>query len=244
MKRHSVHIGNTRYEDGAIPDIRYGVADAELLAECFREAAGFDEVAVVADARRAEMWDALETATSGLDAGGLLVVTFSGHGMHCGSGLGLGGVDERLALACKGSFGVPVEAVTELARTRGIGLALFLDCCPHEGAGTRNIRINEGVDSARRERDLCIISDGSDGDGAGLFMAVPDVSLESEELGHGLFSLAVERSVRSSLAAGEGVLDKRFADRLDHELVELSKGLPVRVRCQSTMAGGRLRLRE
>ena len=54
MRRHSVHIGNTRYEDEAIPDIRHCVADAEMLAACFREVAGLDEVEMVADARRAE----------------------------------------------------------------------------------------------------------------------------------------------------------------------------------------------
>ncbi|MCB9693661.1 MAG: caspase family protein [Alphaproteobacteria bacterium] len=87
-RRIAVVTGVDAYDDPAFPDLVHAGDDATALAEVFRSArgGGFDEVVLLKDATRAELFDALRVLGTSVRRNDQVVVYFSGHGTRVPDG--------------------------------------------------------------------------------------------------------------------------------------------------------------
>lgn len=74
---HALVIGNSRYQ--SLPALKTARADAEAVAEVLRTGYGFD-VALLADATRADVFDAMDRLRARLEDGDNLLMYYAGHG--------------------------------------------------------------------------------------------------------------------------------------------------------------------
>lgn len=201
MKRHSIHIGIDRYEDKGIQDLPFCTADARLLASFFTDVAEYESVSTLHNPTRVAVLDAVADETAQLGQGDLLVVTFSGHGFRMNGKSSLCAADTRMHFFLEGVDGVPIGLIRELARDSECDCALFIDACPAEGMGTRDIAVDCGS-GEQSGRDLILEEIGNDA-GAAFAIMSPEKAVESEALGHGCFTVALDRALRKAYDCGE-----------------------------------------
>jgi len=81
-QRRAILIGVERYDDPRFPPLQHAIADAQGLGAILGgQDGGFDEVVVLEDASREEIFRALLRAREDLRREDVLVVYFSGHGL-------------------------------------------------------------------------------------------------------------------------------------------------------------------
>jgi len=221
MTRHSLHIGIDRYDDPRIRDLRYCTADAELLASFFRDVAGYESVVRLDSPVRGAILDAVSAEASRLKPGDLLVMTYSGHGMRTKDEWVIMAKDSRHELAQVGVDGFPLRLLQDRICNAGVNLALFLDSCPTEYAGTRGISFARPT-TERLQRDLDLVI-GDSCEGPAFFIMRPDATLEIESLGHGLFSAALDRALRELHAKGPFVISDEIRVRTAEHMKALCR---------------------
>ena len=217
MKRHSLHIGIDRYDDAQIKDLPFCTADAELLASFFRDVADYESVVRLDNPTRGAILDAVSEEASRLKSGDLLVMTYSGHGMRIKDDWVIMAKDSRYELVQAGVDGFPLRLLKDRICNADVNLALFLDSCPSESAGSRGISFVP-PSSVQMQRNIVF---GDSCEGSALFIMIPDAALEIEELGHGLFSAALDRALRELHAKGPFVI----SDEIRVRTVEHMKAL-------------------
>lgn len=221
MKRHSLHIGIDHYDDVQIRDLPFCTADAELMASFFRDVAGYESVARLDNPKRGAILDAVSAETSRLKSGDLLVMTYSGHGMRIKDDWVIMAKDSRYELAHAGVDGFPLRLLKDRICNAGVNLALFLDSCPTEDAGTRGISFaRPTTECLQKNRDLVI---GDSCEGPAFFIMWPDVALEIKASAHGLFSLALDRALRELHAMGPFVISDEIRVRTAEHMKALCR---------------------
>ena len=193
-KRHSIHIGIDRYEDHAITDLRFCTADARLLASFFQGVAGYDSVSVIEDATRNSILDAVTGKVAQLNPGDLLVMSYSGHGFRTKDNFLLGAADSRMEFIQEGVDGVPLEMLINIVCKKGCDCVFFIDACFSPGMGTRAISFCKPP-SELPERDLIPLEDA---EGPYYCIMRPEMPMEVDSLGNGLFTAALDRALREA----------------------------------------------
>ena len=223
MTRHSLHIGIDHYDDEIIRDLSFCTADAELLASFFRDVAGYESVSRLSNPTRGAILDAVSDEASRLNPGDLLVLSYSGHGLRLEGRFSILASDTRYELVRAGVDGLPFKLLKDRVIEAGVNLADFLDSCPTENAGTRGIS-GRTSDCGLSSRDLFLIHGSSDGlsDSPSFSIMNPERTLEISALGHGLFTLALDRALRELHAQGEATLS-RIRERTDEHMKALCR---------------------
>lgn len=239
-KRWAVAIGVNDYGDPAIPDLRYCVADAKLLARTLHEKCGYPEENVLVltdDQERAHLRPLrlnlhYQVAQWLKQAGpnDTVLVYFSGHGFQdkvSAEGEALAGAQHYLALqdterANLALTGLRTENLRDtLAQCQAAQKLLVLDCC-HAGSGARGDEAvgpsSEEVASAFRNAKglITLASCGQD-----------QKSWEWEDKGQGLFTYYLAQGLQGEADRdGDGVVD---SDELYNYTVQTVRPAALRV---------------
>ncbi len=238
MKRHSLHIGIDHYDDNAFFDLQFCTADAELLASFFRDVAGYKSVSQLDNPTRGAILDAVSEEASRLNHGDLLVLTYSGHGLRLQGGFGIVASDSRYELVQTGIDGLPLDILTKRIRKAGVNLAVFLDSCPTENAVTRGI-FGRTSTCGPSSLDLFQGTALDDRPSLSIMGMGPGFSLEIPALGHGLFTLALDRALRELHAQGEATIT-HICERTDEHMKVLCReyAMPSPPHVHLTQSGG------
>lgn len=204
MKRHSIHIGIDRYEDKAIMDLPFCIADARLLSSFFTDVAGYESVSVLSNPTRNAILDTVAAGASRLGPGDLLVLSYSGHGFQAQDRHFLCGSDARMPIVQEGADGIPLGVLEGMIRDAGCNAVFFLDACPAEGWGTRDL-IATKKPHGSCGRDLVLEAPGK-AEGESFGILYPQCAIESTALGHGVFTAALDRALRDAHGAGNASL--------------------------------------
>lgn len=212
MKRHSIHIGIDHYEDEGIKDLAFCTADARLLSVFFQDVAGYESVSVLSNPARNAILDAVVGEASRLQAGDLLVFSYSGHGFQLNDRHCLCGSDARMQLIQASADGIPLSLLKDIVRDAGCNAVFLIDACPAEGRGTRNLSIAK-LPHVPRGRDLTLVAPGK-AEGASFAILYPECAIDSTALGHGVFTVALDRALHEAHGVGNASL---------HHICELAK---------------------
>jgi TPR repeat protein len=220
---HALVVGIDRYTDGGIPQLRYARADAEAMHAALvdPEVGRFDpaKVTLLVDERatRVAVLKALTALKRGASETDTVIVYFAGHGAPDIDGrAGAGGDGFRKYLITHDAekdnldaTAIPMEKIQEtFADIRARSLVFLLDACYSGTAGGRTFAPAVATRAMNLSADF--LDEIASGEGRCVITScgVNEVSVESVDFGHGLFTHYLLEGMRGAADAnGSGAVD-------------------------------------
>ena len=219
-KRWALVVGVDQYDDGQITSLRGASNDAKVLAEAFKQYAGFpeDQVILLASDQPAERRPTrsnilvrLANLSKLVPADGLLLISFAGHGMERENQVFLLPSDAKMSnnVRVLQQTALNVTDIRDWIKEMGVKQVLMLlDACRNDPSASRSAGNNAMTEGMRRSFDFDGRNTGIEAFAVLYATRVGARAYEYTEKHQGYFTWAIAEALRGKAAndAGEVTL--------------------------------------